>query len=304
MAVGIVNHNTRDLLRACVRSALEAGADEVVLVDNASTDGAPAMVRAEFPAVRVAANAHNPGMGAACNQAVGLCAAPYVLLLNSDTVLRPGALAALAAYLDAHPRAGLAGPRLLNPDGSLQPSCFHDPTPAHVALELAGAEALIARLPLLRGRYLRTWAHDRARQAPWVLGAALAVRRAAFAQVGGFDESYFMYSEEVDLCRRLRLAGWEVHFTPATEVTHVGGASTGRVRLEMTRQLFRSRAAFYRRHCSPAARAGLRLVVGLGVGAKLGRDLARLLVARGGPRAALAGAVTTWAYVLKDLGQP
>jgi N-acetylglucosaminyl-diphospho-decaprenol L-rhamnosyltransferase len=300
LSVAIVNHNTRDLLRTCIQSALDAGAEEIVLVDNASDDGAPEMVRAEFPMIHLIINLNNGGMGAAANQAVERCTRPYVLLLNSDTVLRHGALPALSAYLSAHPRAGLVGPRLRNPDGTLQPSCFHYPTPLHVALELGSMEVVIRRIPLLRQLYLRTWDHQHAQRVPWVLGAAIALRRSAFNQIGGFDQAYFMYSEEVDLCYRLRKAGWEIHFTPSAEIIHVGGASTRRARLEMTRQLFRSKEIFYQRHYSRLRLLLLRLIVYLFVSFKLVRDLTRLLWSRLGPRKASVEEVTTWAYVLKD----
>lgn len=303
LSVAIVNHNTRDLLRVCIQSALEAGAEEIVLVDNASDDGAPEMVQAEFPMVHLLINLNNGGMGAAANQALDRCTRPYVLLLNSDTVLRPGALPALSAYLSAHPRVGLVGPRLRNPDGTLQPSCFHYPTPLQVALELGSMEVVIRRIPLLRQLYLRTWDHQHAQRVPWVLGAALALRRSAFNQIGGFDQAYFMYSEEVDLCYRLQKAGWEIHFTPTAEIIHVGGASTSRARLQMTRQLFRSKEIFYHRHYTRLRLFLLRLIVYLFVSFKLVRDLTRLLWSRLGPQKASVEEVTTWAYVLKDIAR-
>src|SRR5262249_11131009 len=150
----------------------------------------------------------------------------YVLLLNSDTLLAPGALAALAQYLDAHPRAAIAGPRLRNADGSLQPSCHPFLGTMQSFLEKSVVARALARLPVVRDHYLLVnSSHAAPRVVPWVLGAALAIRRSAFDQVGGFDESFFLYAEEVDLCYRLKAAGWEVHFAPVTDVVHVGGAS-------------------------------------------------------------------------------
>lgn len=248
--VVLVSHNTRGLLLAALASVEDAG--EVVVVDNASTDGSAEAVRRAFPRVRVLENAGNPGYGAAANQGIAACSAPFVLLLNSDTVVRPDALRALAGYLESHPRAGLAGPRLENPDGTLQRSCFAFLGTARLAIEKSPLGRRLASIPALRDRWLiHHGPHDRPRTAPWVLGAALALRREAFEAVGGFDPDFFLYAEEVDLCYRLWEAGWEVHFAPVATVVHVGGASTAPRRAEMEAQRTESARRFYRRHYSP-----------------------------------------------------
>jgi N-acetylglucosaminyl-diphospho-decaprenol L-rhamnosyltransferase len=248
VAVAIVNYNTREHLRACLATVEAEGAREVVVVDSASTDGSVEMVRERFPWVTLHANQTNPGYGAAANEAIAACAAPCVLLLNSDTRLRPGALAALGAYLDRHPRAGTVGPRLLNADGTLQRSCFHFPVPLVMLLRETALGKWIGRLPGLRDAWLYTWDHKVDREVPWILGAAMAIRRAASDQIGGFDTSFYMYYEEVDLCYRLRQAGWQVHFTPSASVEHVGGASTSQRRAEMEARLYASARHFYRQH--------------------------------------------------------
>ncbi|HUF36390.1 MAG TPA: glycosyltransferase family 2 protein [Gemmatimonadales bacterium] len=248
MAVAVINWNTRKLLRRCLATVAAERPTEVVVVDNGSTDGSVEMVRAEFPAVRLEHLPGNPGYGAAANIAFSLCDAEYVLLLNSDTELRGGTLLALTAHLDRCPRAGIAGPRLLNPDGTLQQSTFPFPSPVVPLLKRLPLADLVSGMPGLRDAFVGTWAHDHARRVPWVLGAALAIRRTAYEAIGGFDESYVMYYEEVDLCYRLRQAGWETHFTPATEVMHVGGASTSQRRPEMLAQLSLSAMEFHRRH--------------------------------------------------------
>ncbi|HEX6104576.1 MAG TPA: glycosyltransferase family 2 protein, partial [Gemmatimonadales bacterium] len=237
MAVAIVSWNTRELLRRCLESALAEGAAEIVVVDNGSSDGSVEMVRDQFPRVRLEVRPENPGYGAASNIAFGLCSAEYVLLLNSDTAIHPGALAALVEHLDRNPRAGIVGPRLLNADGTLQKSVFPFPSPLVPLVKRRPVADVVGVVPWLRDEFVGSWAHDRARRAPWVLGAALAIRRTAFDGTGGFDESFVMYFEEVDLCYRLRQAGWEIHFTPAAEVTHVGGASTSQRRPEMLARL-------------------------------------------------------------------
>ncbi len=247
IGVVVVNHNTREHLRACLAS-LPRGEVAPVVVDNASTDGSVEMVRAEFPEAVVLADGSNPGYGAAANRGVEACDTEHVLVLNSDTRIRPGALDALRAYLDRHPRVGIAGPKLLNPDGSPQASCFPFPGTLRWLLENDPVAPLAGRIPGLRDRLLRFSPPEGAVEVPWVLGAALAVRRAALREVGGFDETYFMYFEEVDLCLRLKNAGWETHFVPDGLVAHVGAASTSQVRGRMAAQHFRSSLRFYRRH--------------------------------------------------------
>lgn len=300
MAVVVVNWNTRELLRACLTSAFADGATEVVVADNGSTDGSVEMVGREFPSAILLVNPNNPGYGAAMNAAIRRCSSDYVLALNSDTVIQPGALRALASYLDRTPRAAIVGPRLLNPDGSLQRSCFPFPGPFVSLVKRPPLATVVAHVPTLREAYVGQFRHDRDARVPWVLGAALGVRRTAFEAVGGVDESFVMYFEEVDLCYRLRRAGWEVHFTPDAAVAHVGQASTKQRRPEMLLRLSLSSTAFYRRH-----HHGLRLAAALG--AERAIALGRLLrdsiryrfSAAGAARDRLGEDIAVWRELLR-----
>jgi len=271
-AVYIVSYNTCELLRACLDGVLanSPAPVAVAVVDNGSSDGTIDMLTHDYPSVRLVKNAHNTGYGPAANQAFAACVAENpaetVLVLNSDTRLAPDALQQLTVFLDAQPEVGLAGPRLINTDGSLQPSCFHFPTLIEVLLDLANAHKVIRHLPKLRAAYLRTWDHTYSRAVPWVSGAALAVRRRAFEAVNGFDPSFWFYYEETDLCFRLWRAGWKVCFAPVTDVVHVGGGSSasagGRARqAHLTVQLYASLAHFYRRHYPKAAWGALGLLL-------------------------------------------
>jgi N-acetylglucosaminyl-diphospho-decaprenol L-rhamnosyltransferase len=304
MAVAIVNANTCEHLRACLATVRAEAPAEVVVVDNASADGSVAMVQADYPEVRLLTNATNLGYGAGANQALAACAAPYVLLLNSDTRLAPGALAALRLHLERHPRAAIVGPRLVNPDGSLQASCYPFPTPLHTFLENSDAAVRVGRLvrgyfPVLRDSYLRTWSHTSARVVPWVKGAALAIRRTAFDAVGGFDPAFFMYSEDTDLCYRLALAGWEVHFAPVTTVVHVGGASTIQLRTDMAVQFLTSTLRFYERHSSRKQMTGVVAIVKGLMLTRLARDGLRLGITRDpARRTELAANIAAWRHVL------
>lgn len=266
IAAVIINYNTCQELQACLGSINPEDASEVVVVDNNSSDGSVEMVRSKYPWVTLLANKTNLGYGAAANQAIGNSTARYVLLLNSDTRLQPGSLKALGHYLDQHPRAAIVGPRLEGSDGTLQASCYPFPTPLDTFLENSTCAIFFGRhirryVPGIRGLYWRTWSHDSPRIVPWLKGAALAIRREAFNAVGGFDESFFMYFEDADLCYRLGKVGWEVHFAPVTTVVHLGGASTEKVRAEMAVQLLDSTELFYKRHSSQFSIAVMKVIV-------------------------------------------
>lgn len=298
-SVAIVNYNTCEHLRACLMTIEPEMVSRVVVVDNASSDGSVSMVQAEYPWVKIYANRKNLGYGAAANQAIAGCEGPHVLLLNSDTRLQPGTLCVLNDYLDRHPGAAIVGPRLLNPNGTLQPSCYPLPTPLHVFLQESTLARLISGIPILRDRYARTWNHAQDRLVPWVLGAALAIRRQAFDAVGGFDTSFFVYAEEIDLCYRLRKAGWQTHFTPRTNIIHYGGASTRQQREEMTAQFFFSMVHFYRQHYSKSRLIQLFIVMKSIVLARLLRDSIRLRLAREKrEHARLAEQIAAWRRIL------
>lgn len=273
VAVVIVSYNTMGLLRRCLATLADCRLPlRVIVVDNCSPDGSAGMVRAEFPQVELIALDANVGFARGTN--VGLAAldlrgpaAPYVLLLNPDTEVSPGAIEALVDFLDAHPRVGLVGPRLLNPDGSLQAAAFRFPTLLMTALDLFPPGEV------LPGRLYNSWWHGRYPQeggsAPFPidhpLGACMLVRPAVINQVGGLDDAYFMYSEEIDWCWRIRGAGWAIWQVPQAEVVHVGGAATRQFRWKMLVALYRSRAQFVDRHATPWQRRAHRLVVRVGM---------------------------------------
>jgi N-acetylglucosaminyl-diphospho-decaprenol L-rhamnosyltransferase len=250
VAAIVVSYNTAPLLRDCLASLRACHLPlRVVVVDNGSRDGSGAMVRAEFPEVELLEAGYNAGFAGGTNiglRRLGPSLDPYILILNPDTVVHPGAVEAMVAFLEAHPRVGLLGPRLLNPDGSQQAGAFRFPTLLMTALDLfPPGEAL-------PGRLYGSWWHGRYPQdggeAPFPidhpLGACMLVRREALEQAGPMDEGYFMYSEEVEWCWRIRRAGWAIWQAPAARVTHVGGAATRQFRRPMQLALWRSRARF------------------------------------------------------------
>lgn len=256
LSVIIVSWNVRDLLRACLASVQRKREIEVIVVDNASADGSVGMVEAEFPWVRLVANADNRGFTAANNQGLTLSRGRYVLFLNPDTEVVGDALATMITYMDAHPEVGALGPQLRYADGSLQPSRRRFPT---------FITALFESTPLAWHWPDNTWARhyriadrpdDEIQQVDWVVGAALLVRRQALDQVGGFDEGYFMYSEELDLCRRIKAAGWQIVYLPTAQIVHHEGKSSEQVVAARHIHFQTSKVRYFRKfHGAPAAEA-------------------------------------------------
>jgi hypothetical protein len=226
LSVIIVSYNTRDLTLRCLTDLyadLKGMAAEVFVVDNGSSDDSVAMISQTFPAVVLIESATNRGFGPANNLAMARAVGEFILLLNSDAFVRPGAVAALIDYLRTHPSTVVVGPRLLNADGSLQRSCYRFPGPFRAICEHLLLTAAFPRNSLV-GDY-RRWEHDADRVVDFVIGACVLLRREAVEQVGMFDEAFFMYAEETDLCRRLKDRGWTVAFTPSAQVVHLNGGS-------------------------------------------------------------------------------
>ena len=223
VSVVVVTLNALPWLERCLESVR---GHDVIVVDHGSTDGTLELVRERFGDVRVLEQA-NRGMGGGNNAGMRLAAGRYWFLLNSDAWVVGDGLERLVAFADAHPEAAVVGPRLSNTDGTLQRSARAEPTVWRLTTEYAGVRKLAPGSPLLNPLYLGGFDHASVREVDWLSGAALLVRRAAADEVGLFDESFFMFSEEVDWQTRFRRAGWSVLFYPAAEVVHVGGASHG-----------------------------------------------------------------------------
>ncbi|MGI4790071.1 MAG: glycosyltransferase family 2 protein [Janthinobacterium lividum] len=265
VSVIIISYNTCRMTLDCLAALfadLKSIDADVWVVDNASKDGSADAVRAAFPQVHLIENPNNAGFGAANNLALKSAAGEYLLLLNSDAFVQPGAVAALVAYLKSHPEAGIVGPRLLNSDGSRQLSCYRFPSPKRAWLENLGLTGLLARHPVL-GDY-QSWAHDTEKSVEWVIGACLLVRREAYIQAGSFDEVFFMYQEETDWQRRVRDCGWDIALTPAAIVTHLGGASGASQQEKINAHFFDSLDYYIRKHHGLAGLISLRLAMIIG----------------------------------------
>ena len=247
LSIIIVSWNTAWFLEYClasIRANPPTSPFETWVVDNASTDESPGMVREKFPQVHVVENRENVGFARANNQAIQLCTGKYVLLLNPDTLVASGALQALVDFLDKHPEAGAAGGRILNPDGSLQISSHPRPTLARELWRLFHLDTLLpyASYPLTK------WETNQPQDVDILGGACLLLRKEVLGQVGILDEDYFIYSEEVDLCSRIQRAGWRIYWVPQAEVVHFGGQSTQQVPTEMFLNLYHSNIKYFRKH--------------------------------------------------------
>jgi len=302
LSIVIVNWNVCDLLRRCLHSILSSGQQpatsiEIIVVDNGSTDGSVEMVRAEFPGVRLIANADNRGFPAANNQGIAAARGRYVLLLNPDTEVVGDALATMVAFADAHPDVGIVGPQLLNPDGSVQSSRRRFPTLAMAFFESTWLQGYAP--PRLLERYYVLDRPDGAVQdVDWVTGAALMARREAVEQVGPLDEGFFMYSEELDWCRRFREAGWRVVYLPTAQIVHHVGKSSEQVVAARHIHFQTSKVRYFRKYHGPQAAEALRLFLLGNYAWQLGVEGAKWLV--GHKRSLRAQRIAAYRQVLRS----
>ncbi len=264
LSIVVVNWNTCELLASCLNSIYATAQHinfDIWVVDNASSDGSVAMLQRDYPTVNLVENSINVGFAKANNQAMALSRGQYILLLNSDAMLTPGSLQSLLRAAERQPNAGILGAQLLNTDGTFQASHTPFPNLWQEFLILSGSGRK------LFGRWYPSHGPEEEigpQQVDYVEGACLLVRRAAFNAVGGLDEDYFMYAEEVDWCYTMRRFGWEVWYEPAAKVIHLGGGSSRQRRTQREADLYKSRVRFFGKHYGPLASLGLKgLIFGL-----------------------------------------
>ncbi len=251
LSLCIVSWNVTDDLKNCLESLREGAAgisSEIILVDNASEDDTVDMVRREFPDVQVIANAHNAGFAAANVQAMEQAVGRYLLMLNPDTLVPPGGMAQLIRFADAHPEAGVVGPKLVYGDGRLQHSCRSFPTAGAALFRNTILGRLFPRTSANASYLMENWDHSEVREVDWVSGACLLIRRDAFDQIGPLDTSFYWGSEDVDYCWRTHKAGWKVVYTPEPVITHLVGRSTDKVPIKTLLRHHRSMYQLYSKH--------------------------------------------------------
>jgi len=251
VSVIIVNWNTLDFTINCIKSIFQHtnGVDfEVIVIDNASNDNSAEIIQKTFPEVILIENKKNRGFAAANNQGIALAKGKYVLLLNSDTLILNNAITKIIAFADAHPKAGITGCRVLNPDRSLQPSCFMFPSILNMLLSATYLYKLFPNNKFFGREKMSWWKRDDVREVDVVTGCFMLIRRDAIDQTGLMDEQFFMYGEETDLCYRLKQNGWKILFTPEAEIIHHGGQSSKQIAPTMALQLRGSILQFIRKH--------------------------------------------------------
>lgn len=304
LSIVIVNWNVKELLRDCLASILaeqQAGgpALEIFVVDSASSDGSVEMVRAEFPQANLIASRHNLGYAGGNNAGAAAAAGRYILLLNPDTVVQPGALARLVDYMDTRPQVGAVGPQLVWPDGSLQSSRRRFPTLGSLFWESTLLEQWFPG-----NRYARAYRMDgdpplEPQRVDWVVGAALLLRRQAWQQVGPLEETFFMYFEETDWCRRCVQAGWEIHYLPQARIVHYEGKSSEQVLADRTLRFQRSKLHYTRTYFGPGWAAALRLFLEATFALQWAEETAKWLI--GHRRALRRERMSAYSQVLRGL---
>jgi N-acetylglucosaminyl-diphospho-decaprenol L-rhamnosyltransferase len=262
LSIIIVNWNVRDLLLHCLQSIIaqvRPNPDEctwrigdwnleIIVVDNASTDGSASMLRTHFPRIHLIQNEENRGFTAANNQGLAVSQGRYLMLLNPDTEVASDTLTRMLQHMDAHPRVGVLGPQLLYADGSRQSSRRRFPTFATALIESTVVQEWWSDNHILRRYYMADSPDDAVQPVDWLVGACLLVRREAYEQVGGLDEGFFMYSEEMDWCRRCKPSGWEIVYLPTATVIHHEGKSSEQVVPARHIYFQSSKVRYFRKH--------------------------------------------------------
>jgi N-acetylglucosaminyl-diphospho-decaprenol L-rhamnosyltransferase len=277
LSIIIVNWNVGELLRNCLQS-LESGRGEliieVIVIDNASEDGSPAMVREEYPWVQLVSSSENVGFPRGNNIGIANANGRFLLLLNPDTVILEDALTVLVSFMEANPDVGVIGPQLLNPDGSVQSSRRRFPTLVTAFIESTWLEGWGSR-SLLRRYYGLDLPDSAKADVDWVTGASLMVRRDIIDQIGGMDEAYFMYSEELDWCRRIKDAGWRIVYLPTARVIHHEGKSSEQAVTARHVNFQRAKLRYFRKFHGALAATVLRLFLLGSYGWQLGLEMGK-----------------------------
>lgn len=287
VSVIVVTYNSSRVVGRClasVHAALAGLPYEIIVVDNASADDTALVARSARPDCTLVANTANVGFAAANNIGIGASTGDILAFLNPDTIAAPGSVATLAGYLERHAGVGLVGPKLIYPDGRLQHSVRNFPSVTNQAFEAVFLHKVAVDASGRFGEVVAdpdqyTFAHD----VDWVSGAAMVARRVAIEGAGGFDERYFLYAEELDLCRTLRSNGWGVEYVPDAVIVHEHGDTTAP---ELFRLSVESRLAYYDKHFSGPARLAIRAVSAVGLATRTAVWAVRRAC---GNRSALAG---------------
>ncbi len=263
VSIIIVSWNARSYLRECLASIRQTSAamvGQIIVVDNASNDGSPEMVAQEFPEATVVRCRQNLGFAQGNNIGLKHASGDYLALVNSDVIVHPGCFEALATFLEKHCEVGLVGPKLFGSDDRLQRTCRRFPSVWNIFCRCLALDSLFPQWRLCSGREMRHWEQDTQREVEVLSGCFWMARRLAVEQVGGLDERFFFYAEDVDWCKRFWNQGWKVVFVPQATATHFDGGSSGNSPLRYSIEILRANLAYWRKHHGVAGQASFFLL--------------------------------------------
>ncbi|MGF9699865.1 glycosyltransferase family 2 protein [Paenibacillus sp. MABNR03] len=279
VSIIIVNYNTRQLTLDCLASVYKSITSfqyELIVVDNASHDGSVEAIRDAFPEVRIIANRDNTGFAVANNQAMEIAKGRYILLLNSDTVVQKDTLEIMIGFMDRHPEMGASGCKVILPDGSLDKACKRGfPTPSASFYYAFGISHMFPDRPKFNQYQLGHLSPDNEYPVDCLVGAFMLVRRETIDQVGGLDETFFMYGEDIDWCYRIKEAGWGIYYYPHTYIVHYKGASARRKPMKIIYEFHRAMWVFHRKHYAKRYGILTNTAVWLGISLKFSLSLIR-----------------------------
>ncbi|MBP2242344.1 GT2 family glycosyltransferase [Cytobacillus eiseniae] len=273
VSIIIVNYNTKKLTLDCIRSIYDSysySSIEIFLVDNNSTDGSLAAIKDKYKDIIIIANSENVGFSKANNQAINLSKGRYILLLNSDTIVKNGTIDVISRFMDENKEVGATGCKVLLPDGHLDQACHRGfPTPASSFYYLVGLDKRFPNKPRYNGYHLSHLNLDEVHEVDCLVGAFMMVRRETIEQVGLLDEMYFMYGEDIDWCYRIKQAGWKIYYNPKTEIIHYKGASSRKKPYKIVYEFHRAMYLFHKRHFAKKYPFFVNLAVYAGITLKL-----------------------------------
>ena len=274
VSIIIVNYNTKKLTMECIQSIYHSNMlfqYEILLVDNNSTDGTVEAVESQFPNVKIIANTENVGFSKANNQAIRLSIGRYILLLNSDTIVKYRTIDAMIQFMDEHLNIGASGCKVVLPDGSLDKACHRGfPTPSASFYYISGLAGRFPTSARFNSYHLGHLNMNEIHEVDCLVGAFMLVRREAILQVGLLDETFFMYGEDIDWCYRIKEAGWKIYYYPHTEIVHYKGASSRKKPFKIVYEFHRAMYLFHKKHFASKYSLLVNLAVYSGVGLKLG----------------------------------
>ncbi len=265
VSIIIINYNTKKLTIECIHSVYRHVKDikfEIIVVDNASSDGSVSALQHEFTEIILVKNKKNIGFAPANNQAIKIAKGRTILLLNSDTVLLNNAIKKLVTFLDNNPRAGIAGPQVLNRDKTIQSSFNRFPSLADEFLRAFRMEAWYVRRRIQNDNRIKT---GHAFQVDWVSGCCFLIRKTAIKHIGLLDENYFLFNEEVDWCMRAKKADWDIFYIPEAMIIHFGGQSAGKNPYSYLIHRYKTRFYFFKKHFNPFVLILFRAIVSFGL---------------------------------------